>query len=102
MDRIKRFGRLLGTVWAAAAMAGLLCVGSLFGSVVVQMDLEGLVAGADTIVQGRAEAVYSQWDSDRRVMGTFRSIQCPDQPDLFCCGDHAYLPGAVATGVSCK
>ena len=86
VNGIKWFGPPLGTVWAAAAMVGFLCVGSLLGSVVVQMDLEGLVAGADTIVQGRAEAVYSQWDSDRRVIYTYIAI-----------GVDEVLPGQIRT-----
>ncbi len=74
MNGITGVGGQSGSGWVAAAVGGLvLACGSLLGSVVVQMDLEGLVAGADTIVQGRAEAVYSQWDSDRRVIYTYIS-----------------------------
>ena len=74
VNGIKSIGGQLGPGAAAALFGLVLGCGSLFGSVVVQMDLEGLVAGADTIVQGRAEAVYSQWDSDRRVIYTYISI----------------------------
>ena len=75
MYRINCDGGRLGTHYGVTvAMVGLLWAGSLFGSVVVQMDLKSLVAGADTIIQGRAEAVYSQWDSDRRVIYTYISI----------------------------
>ena len=79
MSGVRNIGGLIGSGWTTAAIFGLvLGCSSLFGSVVVQLDLEGLVARADTIVQGRTEAVYSQWDSDRRVIYTYISIGVDD------------------------
>ncbi|MBI4475103.1 MAG: hypothetical protein HY646_20720 [Acidobacteria bacterium] len=68
-----RLRRLIGLVFAFAMMTL-----SLSATTVTRMDLPELVKTAETIVQGRVEQVYSQWDADLRVVFTYISINVDD------------------------
>ena len=56
-------------------LAGFLLTTPVFGSIVLLMDLDALVEGSDSIIQGEVEAVYSQWDEEKRLIFTYASIR---------------------------
>jgi hypothetical protein len=49
-----------------------------FATTVAKLSLEQLVQGADLIVQGQVQSVYSQWDRERRLVFTYVSIRVED------------------------
>ena len=56
-------------------LAGFLLTMPVLGSVVLQMDLDELVEDSDAIIQGEVEAVYSQWDQEKKLIFTYASIR---------------------------
>src|SRR5439155_18579016 len=58
-------------------LAAILAIPS-FATTVVKLDLAQLVQRADMIVEGRVEAVYSQWDGGQRLVFTYVSIRVDD------------------------
>ena len=55
-------------------LAGFLVTMPLLSSTVLLMDLDELVEGSDSIIQGEVEAVYSQWDEEKKLIFTYASI----------------------------
>ena len=50
----------------------------LWASVIIEMDLEALVEESDSIIEGRVETAFSQWDGNKRLIFTFTSIRVAD------------------------
>lgn len=66
--------------WPAARGAMALVLGLAFAATgiattVPRMDLREIVRKSDAIVEGRVEAVYSQWDAERKLAYTYISIR---------------------------
>ena len=71
--------RRLRAGWiGAAGVALLLAASPAWSSLVVRMNLDELVAESDSVVEGTVEAVYSQWDTDRRLVFTYASVRVDD------------------------
>ena len=55
--------------------AGFLVTMPVLGSTVLLMGLDELVEDSDSIIQGEVEAVYSQWDEEKKLIFTYASIR---------------------------
>lgn len=64
--------------WGIALLTVLLIAGSMAATTVMKLDLPQLVQESDTIVQGRVDQIYSQWDADKKVIFTYVSINVED------------------------
>jgi len=56
----------------------LLVTASSFATTVRKMDLPALVKTSESIVQGRVDQVYSQWDAERKLAFTYVSVTVDD------------------------
>lgn len=53
----------------------LLLATAAWGTTVVKMDLPQLVGDADSIIHGRIEQVYAQWDDQMKLVFTFVDVR---------------------------
>jgi hypothetical protein len=72
--RISDFGF---RIWGPIAI-GLVLAGTGTATTVVKMDLATLVKRAESIVQGRVEQVYVEWDATRSLAFTYASVRVDD------------------------
>ena len=75
MRHIRNMPRQRFWLFMTFGLAGFLLTMPVLGSVVLQMDLDRLVEDSDAIIQGEVEAVYSQWDEEKKLIFTYASIR---------------------------
>jgi hypothetical protein len=62
----------------ALALCTLLISSTASATTIVKLDLPQLVRESDSIVQGRIDNVYSQWDAQLKVIFTYVSVHIDD------------------------
>ena len=78
MNHRTRIDGKLSALCLGLGLVTLLWAGSAVGSIVVEMELEDLVAESDSIVQGVVESVSSEWDNEKKLIFTYASIRVDD------------------------